>query len=60
MRGRQEAVIGFRGIVWFGPGPVRTKASAQEALAALKAHGWIAEVSGRPRRVRLLSGEPVS
>jgi hypothetical protein len=58
MRGRQEAVIGFREIVRFGPAPVRIKASAEEALSVLKAHGWIAEVSGRPRRVRLVSEEP--
>jgi hypothetical protein len=58
MRGRQEAVIGFREIVQFGPVPVRTKASAEEALSVLTAHGWIAEVSDRPRCVRLVSEEP--
>ena len=57
MRGRQEALIGFREIVQFGPVPVRTKASAEEALSVLKVHGWIAEVSDRPRRMRLVSGE---
>jgi hypothetical protein len=36
MRGQQEAVIRFREIVQFGPLPVRTKASAEAALAVLK------------------------
>ena len=60
MRGRRDAVIGFREIVQFGPALLRVKVSAEEALSILKTHGWIVEVSGRPRRVRLASEEPAS
>jgi hypothetical protein len=60
MRGRHEMMIGFRDILQFGPAQLRTKAAAEDALAILKSHEWIAEVSGRPRRVRLVSEEPES
>ncbi|MCO5132448.1 MAG: DUF3987 domain-containing protein [Xanthobacteraceae bacterium] len=54
MRERGEAVINFREIVQFGPSAIRTKTSAEEAVSVLTAHGWIEEVSPRPRRVRLV------
>jgi hypothetical protein len=54
MRERGEDVIGFRDVIRLGPSAVRTKAAADEALAVLAVHGWIEEVSARPRRVRLV------
>ena len=58
IRERQEAVIGFREIIQYGPGPLRIKSAAEEAVSILKDHGWLTELSGRPRRVRLVSEEP--
>ena len=57
MRERGEPVIDFRDVIRLGPSAVRTKAAADEALAVLAAHGWIADVSDRPRRVRLVDDE---
>ena len=54
-RGKQ--VIDFRDVIRLGPSAVRTKAAADEAFAILAAHGWIAGVSARPRRVRLVNDE---
>jgi hypothetical protein len=54
LRQRREDVVGFREIVQFGPSTVRTKSAAEETLSALAAHGWVAEVSARPRRIRLV------
>ena len=54
MRERGEDVIGFREIVQLGPAAVRTKSAAEEAFATLTAHGWVIEVSARPRKVRLV------
>jgi hypothetical protein len=58
IRERQEAVIGFREIIQYGPGPLRIKSAAEEAVSILKDHGWLTELPGRPRRVRLVSEEP--
>ena len=54
LRERGEDVIGFREIVQRGPAPVRTKSAAEEALAILRAHGWVMDVSARPRTLRLV------
>jgi hypothetical protein len=51
---RGEKDFGFREIVQYGPSHVRTKKAAEDALGTLAAHGWIAEVSSRPRRFRLI------
>jgi hypothetical protein len=53
---RGQEVIEFRDILRLGPGPVRTKAAAEEAVAVLIAHGWLAKIEGRPRRLRLIQG----
>ncbi len=54
MRGRGEEVFSFREIVQFGPSAIRTKSAAERALTTLTAHGWVVEVSARPRKVRLV------
>jgi hypothetical protein len=54
LRERGEDVIDFREILQRGPAPVRTKSQADEALTTLKVHGWVTEVSSRPRRLRLV------
>jgi hypothetical protein len=54
MRERHSDVIDFRDVVRLGPSALRTKTAADEAFAVLAAHGWIEEVSARPRRVRLV------
>jgi hypothetical protein len=52
---RGEGLINFRDVIRLGPGQTRTKAAAEEAVTILVNHGWLVEVSGRPRRFRLLS-----
>ena len=47
--------IRFLKILQYGPVAVRTKTSADEALAILAVHGWITEVSSRPRVFRVRS-----
>jgi hypothetical protein len=54
MQGRSAEDIGFRDIVQFGPSSVRMKAAAADALSILIAHGWVTEVSPRPRRLRVV------
>ncbi|TPM04527.1 DUF3987 domain-containing protein [Mesorhizobium sp. B2-3-10] len=54
MLARDEATISFREIVQSGPNPFRTKNAAEAALSTLSAHGWVTEVSARPRKIRLV------
>ncbi len=54
LRERGEDVVDFREILQRGPALVRTKDKAEKALEVLKAHGWVADVSPRPRRLRLV------
>ena len=55
MQGRDSEVVEFRDILRLGPNAVRTKAAADAAIGTLVAHGWLAETSDRPRRLRLLA-----
>jgi hypothetical protein len=48
--------IGFREILRLGPNAMRTKDVAEEALSILASHGWVVEISKRPRVIRLLCG----
>lgn len=48
-RGRDP--VDFRDILNGGPSGMRTKAEAEDALAVLINHNWVAEVSKRPRRL---------
>ncbi len=59
LRARGDDEVEFRDVLRLGPSPTRTKDAAEAALATLRAHGWIEEPSGRPRRVRLLHDEDV-
>lgn len=54
MRERGEDVFSVRDIGKLAPPAFRVKAAADEALSILASHGWIEEVSARPRRVRLV------
>lgn len=54
MRERGEEKFSVRDIGKLAPPAFRIKAAADEALAILASHGWIEEVSARPRRVRLV------
>jgi hypothetical protein len=54
LQGREEAETDFRDILRLGPGPVRTKAMAEEAVSILINYGWLIEVSARPRRFRVI------
>jgi hypothetical protein len=57
MQARGGGTIDFRDIISDGPRSMpRTKAGAESALATLAAHGWVEEVSRRPRRVRAVKG----
>ena len=48
--------IGFREILRLGPNAMCTKEAAEEALSILDSHGWVVEISKRPRVIRLLCG----
>ena len=48
--------IGFREILRLGPNAMRTKDVVEEALSILASHGWIVEISKRPRVIRLSCG----
>ena len=54
---RSTREVEFRDILRLGPSATRTKEDAEKALAVLKAHGWISEPAGRPRRIRLIRQE---
>lgn len=54
LQSRDQNVIGFRDIGKLAPPPFRTKAGADEAIGILKSHGWIEEISTRPRMFRLI------
>lgn len=56
LQDRDESEIPFREILQFGPKATRTKKEAEAALRVLEQHGWTAEVSDRPRRVRVARG----
>lgn len=53
LRGRGDGAVSVRDILRLGPGVIRTKAAADDAVSALIEHGWISEISPRPRLVRL-------
>ena len=53
LRGTGDQRITFRDIVKYGPGALRTKDAADAALAVLISHGWVEEVSRRPRTIGL-------
>ena len=52
IREQPKGQIGFRELLQFGPNAARTKAAANEALNILKDHGWITEISERPRVIK--------
>ncbi|QJP14622.1 DUF3987 domain-containing protein [Starkeya sp. ORNL1] len=54
---RQKGDVPFRTIMNSGPAQVRRKDMAEDAIKVLVDHGWIAEVSKRPRCIRLNSAE---
>ena len=54
---RADAEIGFREIVQYGPNAVRTKAAAEDATTILVSHGWLREISQRPRRFAITGTE---
>jgi hypothetical protein len=54
IRDQKTALFEFRDILRLGPGPLRTKAAAEGAIATLHSHGWIREESARPRLLRYL------
>jgi hypothetical protein len=55
LQSQPDGKASFRGIIQFGPNAMRTKASIEEALAILAGHGWITEVSTRPRTIKAVT-----
>jgi hypothetical protein len=53
LKQRPGVVCAFRDILQFGPGVLRTKAVAEEAVSILKDHRWLFEASQRPRSFTL-------
>ncbi len=57
LRGQGGRPIRFReDVLQAGPSALRTKAAAEAALVTLADHGWVEEVSKRPRVFRLAKG----
>ena len=54
MQKRSGEEILLREILQFGPIDTRTKGQAEEAIDALKAHGWVVEATPRPRAFRVV------
>lgn len=54
LKGRESVGVTFREILQFGPGTIRTKDAAEEAIGILTAHNWIIETAKRPRAFRLV------
>jgi hypothetical protein len=54
LRGRDEGTISPNEIGKLAPPPFRIKAGAEEAISILKSHGWLEEISSRPRKFRLI------
>lgn len=55
LRGLGRTEFAFREILQFGPNPTRTKAAAEDATGLLLAHGWLREISSRPKRFMLIN-----
>jgi hypothetical protein len=49
--------VRFADVLQFGPAATRTKKEADAAIEVLKAHGWVEEVSQRPRILHVLGEE---
>lgn len=47
--------IKFRDILQYGPGDARTKKAAETSLTVLSEHGWVREVSKRPRTFEVVA-----
>ena len=54
IQGQPGGQVPFSNILQFGPNATRTKQAAIEAVAILKDHGWIIEVSARPRVIKVV------
>jgi hypothetical protein len=50
----QKGDVVFRDILRFGPGGLRLKSEAEAALRILESHGWVEEVSRKPRVLRVV------
>jgi Protein of unknown function (DUF3987) len=57
LHSQPRAEANFREILRSGPSQTRLKANAEDALAILAAHGWIVEISERPRVIRAFAAE---
>jgi hypothetical protein len=57
LQSQPRAEADFREILRSGPSQTRLKANAEDALAILAAHGWIVEISKRPRVIRAFAAE---
>ena len=54
MTERGADLINFRDVIRLGPNALRTKSAAEQAVTILINHGWLVEVSARPRCFLLL------
>jgi hypothetical protein len=53
IQSQPDQMAPFREILQFGPSQTRSKAAAEEALAILKSHNWIVEISTRPYVIKV-------
>jgi len=56
LRSRPEDTFQVRDVLRLGPTALRTKAAADDAVRILIDHGWLNELSQRPRTLRLYRG----
>jgi hypothetical protein len=54
MQAQGKDEFGFRDLLQLGPNPLRTKVAMDGAVQVLMEHGWLVEVTKRPRRLRLV------
>lgn len=54
--GATREPMAFRHILRHGPAPARTKGALDKTISILTAHGWVREVSSRPRMLLAVEG----
>ena len=57
LQDQPSAEVSFRDILRLGPNPSARKTLAEGTVAILAAHGWVSEVSARPRVLKVLTGK---
>jgi hypothetical protein len=60
LQAQPQTQVSFRSILQLGPRTMRTKATAEMAVAALISHRWITETQKRPRAFQVIKHATVA